>query len=168
MPTTRVGSCELLAILYPSNSMHAGAGQIRIASVRPPPSKAHRLEISPGDLFAGNPRNRHLKGTRLAGGANHLLERSASVGLVPLMGSTKGDDFTSCLLGEIAIEARDSVARVEMWHPHQLRHSAATRLRREYGLEAARVILGHSSAAVSELYAEIDHEKARRIMEEAG
>jgi len=27
------------------------------------------------------------------------------------------------------------------WHPHQLRHSAATKLRKEYGLEAAQVIL---------------------------
>jgi integrase len=29
------------------------------------------------------------------------------------------------------------------FHPHQLRHTAATRLRRQHGLEAAQVILGH-------------------------
>jgi integrase len=54
------------------------------------------------------------------------------------------------------------------WHPHQLRHSAATRLRRQFGLEAARVILGHKSAAVAEVYAEIDQDKARKIMGEVG
>lgn len=54
------------------------------------------------------------------------------------------------------------------WHPHRLRHSAATRLRKQYGLEAARVVLGHRSAAVAEVYAEIDQEKARQIMGEVG
>ncbi|MGE5611224.1 MAG: tyrosine-type recombinase/integrase [Bacillota bacterium] len=54
------------------------------------------------------------------------------------------------------------------WHPHQLRHTAATRLRKQYGLEAARVVLGHHSAAVAEIYAEIDQTKARQIMAEVG
>jgi integrase len=54
------------------------------------------------------------------------------------------------------------------WHPHQLRHSAATRLRKRYGLEAARVVLGHRSAAVAEVYAEIDQTKAEQIMGEVG
>jgi integrase len=54
------------------------------------------------------------------------------------------------------------------WHPHQLRHNAATRLRKQYGLEAARVVLGHRSAAVAEVYAEIDRDKARQIMGEVG
>lgn len=55
-----------------------------------------------------------------------------------------------------------------LWHPHQLRHNAATRLRREFGIEAARVILGHRSAAVTHIYAEADVEKATRIMAEVG
>jgi site-specific recombinase XerC len=54
------------------------------------------------------------------------------------------------------------------WHPHQLRHNAGTRLRKQYGLEAARVVLGHRSSAVAEIYAEIDHTKARQIMAEVG
>ena len=54
------------------------------------------------------------------------------------------------------------------WHPNQLRHNAATFLRKQYGLDAARVILGHSSAAVTEVYAEVDLEKAKRIMGEIG
>jgi integrase len=46
------------------------------------------------------------------------------------------------------------------WHPHQLRHNAATYLRREFGLEAARIILGHHSSAVTEIYAEKDEQQA--------
>ena len=28
------------------------------------------------------------------------------------------------------------------WHPHQLRHAAGSRLRKEFGVEAAQVVLG--------------------------
>lgn len=58
--------------------------------------------------------------------------------------------------------------RSHRWHPHQLRHTAATELRKEFGLEAARVVLGHRSAAVTELYAEIDHAKAVEAMLKVG
>jgi integrase len=54
------------------------------------------------------------------------------------------------------------------WHPHQLRHNAGTRLRKQYGLEAARIVLGQRSAAVAEIYAEIDQAKAEQIMAEVG
>ena len=54
------------------------------------------------------------------------------------------------------------------WHPHQLRHNAATRLRREYGLEAAQVILGHKTLSVTEVYAEKNVAAARKIMGEVG
>jgi integrase len=56
----------------------------------------------------------------------------------------------------------------ESWHPHRLRHNAATWLRREFGLDVARVILGHSSPVVTEVYAEVDREKAIRVMEQVG
>ena len=42
------------------------------------------------------------------------------------------------------------------WAPNQLRHAAATEVRREFGLEAAQVILGHSQANVTQIYAERD------------
>jgi hypothetical protein len=46
--------------------------------------------------------------------------------------------------------------RIPTWRPNQLRHNAATVIRRQFGLEAARVILGHQAAATSEIYAEKD------------
>lgn len=54
------------------------------------------------------------------------------------------------------------------WHPHQLRHNAATFLRKEFGLEIARVILGHRSTAVTEVYAELDHGKALNVVAKIG
>jgi integrase len=58
--------------------------------------------------------------------------------------------------------------KVHHWSPNQLRHSAATYLRKQFGIEAARVILGHSSAAVTEIYAELDFAKAADIMARVG
>ena len=54
------------------------------------------------------------------------------------------------------------------WHPHQLRHNAATRLRREFGLDVARAVLGHSSPVVTEVYAELDQAKAAEAMAKIG
>ena len=54
------------------------------------------------------------------------------------------------------------------WHPHQLRHNAATFLRKEFGLETARIILGHQSSAITEVYAEQDHQKAMEAIVQVG
>lgn len=54
------------------------------------------------------------------------------------------------------------------WHPNQLRHTFATLARKSSGLEAARVTLGHSSAATSEVYAERDLDLARKVVAEIG
>ena len=54
------------------------------------------------------------------------------------------------------------------WHPHQLRHNAATELRKEFGIEAARIILGHHSVAVTEIYAEKDEQEAIKAIMKVG
>jgi integrase len=78
-----------------------------------------------------------------------------------------GDHYTTASY-QRAVAAACKRADVPHWHPHKLRHSAATRFRKEFGIDAARVVLGHSSAAVTEVYAEADHEKARSVMGEIG
>jgi len=54
------------------------------------------------------------------------------------------------------------------WSPNQLRHSAATEVRREFGLEAAQIILGHSAASVTEIYAERDSAKGLEVAAKIG
>lgn len=54
------------------------------------------------------------------------------------------------------------------WSPNQLRHAAATEVRRQYGLEAAQVVLGHSKADVTQVYAERDQALAAEIMHKIG
>jgi integrase len=57
---------------------------------------------------------------------------------------------------------------VPHWHPHQLRHNAATRVRQLFGIEAARQVLGHRSAAMTEIYAQSDLGRVAQIMNEIG
>jgi integrase len=59
-------------------------------------------------------------------------------------------------------------AAIPHWHPHQLRHTKATEIRREAGLDAARAVLGHRSPQITEVYAEIDVNKAADVMERLG
>src|SRR5262249_35187416 len=60
------------------------------------------------------------------------------------------------------------VVFVPPWHPNQLRHARATEVRRRFGLEAAQVALGHSSADVTQVYAERDLGLAVRVAQAMG
>jgi integrase len=54
------------------------------------------------------------------------------------------------------------------WSANQLRHAAATEIRKRFGIEGAQVALGHSRADVTQVYAERDFGKAAAIMAEVG
>jgi len=59
-------------------------------------------------------------------------------------------------------------AKIDSWHPHQLRHNAATRIRKEFGPEHARAVLGHQSLVATEIYAERDAGMASEVMAKIG
>jgi integrase len=54
------------------------------------------------------------------------------------------------------------------WAPNQLRHTAASELRSRFGLEAAQVVLGHSGADTTLIYAERDLAKAAEVIKQVG
>ena len=56
----------------------------------------------------------------------------------------------------------------QRWSPNQLRHTAATEIRKKFGLEAAQVILGHAAADITQVYAERDADKAREVVRQMG
>jgi integrase len=78
-----------------------------------------------------------------------------------------GDRYSTsayaCAIAKACIKAG-----VPHWHPNQLRHTKGTEIRKVAGLDAARAILGHRSPAVTEIYAELDQEKANEVMAEMG
>ncbi len=58
--------------------------------------------------------------------------------------------------------------RDHSWSPGRLRHTFASRIRREHGLESAQVLLGHSRADVTQVYAERDQARAVDVIATAG
>ncbi|MFP4172321.1 MAG: tyrosine-type recombinase/integrase [Candidatus Hydrogenedentota bacterium] len=67
-----------------------------------------------------------------------------------------------------AIKRACGKAGVPAWRPNQLRHNAATLIRQQHGIEAAQVVLGHAELGVTQVYAERDFDKARRVIAEIG
>lgn len=68
----------------------------------------------------------------------------------------------------VAIHRACAEAGVPRWCPNQLRHRAATELRKEFGLEGAQVALGHSDIGTTQIYAEVDHSLAIKIARKRG
>lgn len=78
-----------------------------------------------------------------------------------------GDHYTVASYRYAIVRACRKVG-VPAWHPHQLRHTKATEIRREAGLDGARAVLGHRSPQITEVYAELDLSRAAEIMERLG
>lgn len=113
---------------------------------RPTPSElAKRVPIEPSARFADR-YNRRSYG--------HAVARGCRKAFPPPVG--------------LSATARSEWIAAHHWAPNQLRHNAATFLRKQFGIEAARVVLGHSSAATTEIYAELDLRRAAEVMEEVG
>jgi integrase len=116
-------------------------------------SKQHRSR-PPGACYSTESYGRAVaRGCELA---FPLLDR-----LAPRDGESK-----SAWLGRLSDVDRVEVKawrRTHHWHPNQIRHTVATRVRREYGLEAAQVLLGHAKADVTQIYAEKNQTLAAEV-----
>jgi len=62
-----------------------------------------------------------------------------------------------------AINRACTQAGIPSWAPNQLRHTRATELRREFGLDAAGAVLGHSKLETTQIYAERSVELAAKV-----
>ena len=77
---------------------------------------------------------------------------------------TRGVD----LLNADRLRADAKAAKIEEWAPNQLRHTAGTVVREQFGLEAAQVVLGHATANVTEIYAERNQKLAAEVIKQIG
>ena len=59
-------------------------------------------------------------------------------------------------------------AGIPAFGPNRIRHSYATKVRKDHGLEAAQILLGHSRADVTQVYAERDETKALEVAKKIG
>ena len=81
------------------------------------------------------------------------------------------DETDAAWWGRLTAEQKQEVEawrKAHRWHPNQLRHLFATVVRKEHGLEAAQVLLGHARADVTQVYAERNEELAARVAEQVG
>ncbi|HEX4609346.1 MAG TPA: site-specific integrase [Urbifossiella sp.] len=67
-----------------------------------------------------------------------------------------------------AVAVAAEKANAPHWHPYQLRHSYATKVRKLHGLEAAGAALGHTRMSATEVYAERDEQLAVTVAEKIG
>jgi integrase len=83
----------------------------------------------------------------------------------------RADESAKAWWDRLDKKQRDAVKawrKAHRWHPNQLRHTFATRVRGEHGLEAAQVLLGHSRADVTQVYAERNERLAVAVAEKIG
>ena len=71
-------------------------------------------------------------------------------------------------LGKDGWEQLRKWRREHHWHPHQLRHNFATDVRKVHGLEVTQILLGHAKADVTQIYAERDLARAKKIARKIG
>jgi integrase len=57
---------------------------------------------------------------------------------------------------------------VAPWSPGRLRHNAATEIRRRFGLEVAAAVLGHAKVETTQIYAEVNQERACEVIRQIG
>jgi integrase len=67
-----------------------------------------------------------------------------------------------------AIERGCRKADIGVWPPHRLRHSAATDIKNEFGLEYACAVLGHKNMDTTLIYAELELRKAEEVAARVG
>ena len=84
-----------------------------------------------------------------------------------LFTTRRGKPYDANLYRQI-VERAAKKAHVAKWTPNRLRHTAATEIRRECGLDSAQVALGHRQADVTQVYAEADFEKAAQAARKLG
>ena len=66
-------------------------------------------------------------------------------------------------------DAREAWRRRHRWSPHRLRHTAATRLERQYGPAVAGAVLGHAQGStITASYIEENEQRVAEVMREAG
>jgi len=97
-----------------------------------------------------------------ASGSNHHYTPH-SYGRIVRRAADRADAWAKA--GKIIDNKKRIVLR---WHVHQLRHTYATQARKIGGLEAAQVALGHSTAKITEVYAERDAALAAKIAQAIG
>jgi len=64
--------------------------------------------------------------------------------------------------------AKRAGVTIPAWSPNQLRHTAATLIRKQFGLDTAAAVLGHADVDTTKIYAELNQALAAKAVRELG
>lgn len=148
---------DLAAYLFsPREAVDERRAELRIARrTKVQPSQQHRRKPSPKQR-PGERYNTRSYGHAIANACDRAFPHPSLTGILE-------SQLTEAQRSELRAWRKD-----HRWHPNQLRHNAATRIRREHGLDAARAILGHTTPVITEIYATLDAGKAAEVMSRIG
>ncbi len=157
----RTGDVWCAALEHHKN---AGKGKMRTLFFGPLAQDILRpLLLRPDDAPLFNPREALAQRHAACG-----FHRPAGMKPNPTRTDRKvGDRYDAVALAR-AIRRVNAAAGIAPWTPYALRHGAATRARGVAGLDGAQVLLGHSHANITEVYAELDADKARELARKIG
>ena len=121
---------------------------------RPGTNRKRRRERAPGKCYTNDSYRR-------------AIARACIVAFMPVELRRGPEDETA--EQRLARKVAAAKWRAEnVWFPHQLRHTAATDIRKRFGLESAQATLGHTRLEVTQIYAEKNQELAAHVAREVG
>lgn len=135
-------------------ALHAARKTPLSCGNRPGTNRVRRRSAAPGDRYT-------------VASYRRAIERGCDQAFPPPPPLARERETRSQWKSRLTKEQKTELAkwrRQHRWHPHQLRHTAGTRFRKEFGLDVAKVLLGHSTLTATQVYAEQDQEKARKVM----
>jgi hypothetical protein len=131
-----------------------------------PPAEADAWRLEQRQL------KRKPRKTKLYPSERRRVETEKQNGKRRLRRRPRGDHYTTDSYRRTISYAINTAIKagnnIPSWFPHQLRHTRGTEIRRLYGIEGAQLALGHSKANITEVYAERDLERAKRIARKTG
>lgn len=170
---------DLSAYLFqPREAMRRRREARHAARVTPPgvgnepgDNRTRRPKRAPGERYTTASYGRAIRrGCQLAFPAPALAELNRLIDDI-----TESDKLPRSKAEKIARQRRPDLVksirahdRAQSFHAHQIRHTVATEVRRAHGLEAAQVMLGHSTLQATQVYAEKNEAVGRRIAADVG
>jgi integrase len=152
-------------IYRPESHKTAWRGHERIVAIGPQAQAILNayLENRPADDFCFKPKDSAAEGFERRRLARRTPLNQGNRAGTNKMGTAAYNPYFEVAAYRRAIQRACRAAGIAPWAPHQLRHSAATAVADEFGLDTARAVLGHRSVNVTKEYAAIDLDKAVKV-----
>ncbi len=124
--------------------------------------------LRPADNYCFSPAESEIKRHQRRSEERTTPVRKRDAGRIRGIGKRKIANCYSADTYRHAVQRVCKRLKIEKWSPNQLRHTAATEIRKQFGLEAAQVVCGHQTADVTQVYAERDLKLAIEVAKAVG